>query len=237
MPPHSDPSRQGATVENEMLATSVSATTGKRVFGGEVSGARQVEESYFRELVAAILAGETARFEEIVTLFRDRIYRIAWKMAQDREDALDISQEVFLRAFRALRSWHGRARFSTWLHRIAINASIDYIRRRAKHRDTMESFDEMEPARLSEVEATCTQADHPRRQAYAAELRREIFKAIRCLPARQRHCFVLRHYHECTIRDMAAVLHVSEGTVKRHLHRATRRLRRTLAARLGWKGE
>jgi len=219
-----------------MLSSSVAVTVGKRMVGLEQETVRQPEESYFRDLVAAVLAGETVRFEEIVTLFRDRIYRIAWKMAQDHEDALDIAQEVFLRAFRALRSWHGRARFSTWLHRIAVNASIDFIRREAKHSDSTESLDEMEPEHRSAVEAKCARADHPRHRAYVAELRREIFDAVHRLSPRQRRCFVLRHYHECAIRDIAAALGITEGAVKRHLHRAVRRLRRDLAARLGGNG-
>ena len=219
-----------------MFATTESVAVGKRAFNLELGETRQPEQSYFRDVVAAILAGETARFEEIVTLFRERNFRIAWRMAQDREDAFDISQEVFLRAFRALRSWHGRARFSTWLHRIAINASIDYVRRRSRYRDSTESLDEMEPERLSAVEAKHARPDQPRHLAYSSELRREILEAVRRLPPRQRRCFVLRHYHECSIRDIAAVLAITEGAVKRHLHRATRRLRRDLAARLGSNG-
>jgi len=219
-----------------MLATTTSVAVGKRTVGLEVGETRQPEESYFRGVVAAVLAGETARFEDIVTLFRERVFRIAWRMAQDREDALDITQEVFLRSFRALRSWHGHARFSTWLHRIAVNASIDYIRRRFKHREATESFEEMEPERLSAIEARHVRSDEPRRRAYCAELRREIFEAVRRLPPRQRRCFVLRHYHESSIREIAAALAITDGAVKRHLHRAARRLRRDLAARLGSNG-
>lgn len=226
----------GRSVENKVLTTPVALREGKRIVAVDAGELRQPEENYFRELAAAILAGNTARFEEIVLLFRDRIYRIAWKMAPDHEDALDITQEVFLRAFRALKSWHGRARFSTWLHRIAVNASIDYIRRRAKQRDMTDSLDEMPPENLAAVEARNVPADQPRRLAYARELRREIFDAVRRLPRSQRRVFVLRHYHDCPLRDIAAVLNITEGAVKRHLHRATRRLRKELAARLGSPG-
>jgi RNA polymerase sigma-70 factor (ECF subfamily) len=223
-------------VENEIVSASVTAALGKRVFSAEPTETRQPEAGYFRELVRAILAGETARFDEIVSLFRERVYRIAWRMAQDREDALDIAQEVFLRSFRALRSWHGRARFSTWLHRIAVNASIDYIRRQTKYRDRTDSFDDMTPEAVAAIEAKSAPFDEPRRLAYAKELRREIFDAVRRLPRRQRRCFVLRHYHECSIRDIATVLGITEGAVKRHLHRASRRLRSDLAARLSSTG-
>jgi len=179
-----------------------------------------------------VLAGKTERFEQVVILFRDRIYRLAWRMVQDRDDALDITQEVFLRAFRALRSWHGRARFSAWLHRIAVNVSLDFVRRRARQRWLTESFEEIEPSALQALEARNAPADQPRRQAYAKQLRHEILCAVQRLPSRQRRCFVLRHGHECSIREIAAVLSISEGAVKRHLHRATRKLRRVLASRL-----
>jgi len=193
---------------------------------------RAPDDSYLRDVVAEVVAGKTERFEQVVILFRDRIYRLAWRMLQDRDDALDITQEVFLRAFRALRSWHGRARFSTWLHRIAVNVSLDFIRRRTKQRWLTGSFEEIEPSALQALEARNAPTDQPRRQAYAKQLRHEILCAVQGLPSRQRRCFVLRHGHECSIRDIAAVLNISEGAVKRHLHRATRRLRRVLAGRL-----
>ena len=231
-----DEKEAGAPVENEMFASSPSVAADGQLLGLKAGEGRLPEDRYFRDLTAAILAGETARFEEIVTLFRGRVYWIAWRMAQNSEDALDITQEEFLRTFRALRSWHGRARFSTWLHRIAVNASIDYIRRQAKHRDSTESFEAMSPKRLSAVEAKSATADQSRRRVYAKELRREIFRAVRHLPPRQRRSFVLRYYHECSMREIAAILGITEGAVKRHLHRATRRLRLQLAARLGSTG-
>jgi len=194
------------------------------------------EEAYFREVVRAVLAGEAARFEEIVNLFRERLYRVAWRIARDPEDALDITQEVFLRAFRALCSWHGQARFSTWLHRIAINASIDYLRRQARQRDATESLDAMPPEQKAAIECRHAAPDQPRRQAYARELRQEILAAVRRLPPRQRRCFVLRYYHECAVREIAAVLGISDGAVKRHLYRAARRLRKELSARLSADG-
>jgi len=223
-------------VENDILASSESAPIGKRVFSVDRDETRQPEESYFRDLACRILGGETACFEEIVALHRQHVFHIAWRMAQNYEDALDITQEVFLRAFRALRSWHGRARFSTWLHRIAVNATIDYIRRQTKYRTATESFEEIAPENVAAIEARNVPHDQPRRLAYAAELRREILAAVRRLPRRQRQAFVLRHYHECSIRDIAAVLNITEGAVKRHLYRAARRLRKDLAGRLGSNG-
>jgi len=94
----------------------------------------------------------------------------------------------------------------------------------------------MAPEAVRAAEARNVPHDQPRRLAYAAELRREILGAVRRLPSRQRRCFILRHYHECSIRDVAAVLNISEGAVKRHLYRAARRLRRDLAGRIGLNG-
>jgi RNA polymerase sigma-70 factor (ECF subfamily) len=220
-------------VEGERVASTSSLRTEE---SAAPDPARLPAEQHFHEIAQAIRAGDSARYEEIVNLFRDRVYRIAWRIAQNAEDALDITQEVFLRAFRALGSWHGRARFSTWLHRIAVNASIDFIRRQAKHRDMTESLDDMAPERLAAIERRNAPAEQPRRQAYASELRREIHAAVRRLPSRQRRSFVLRYYHECSIREISAVMAISEGAVKRHLYRAARRLRVDLAARLGADG-
>lgn len=220
-------------MENELLVSQSNVSTAAKSGSSKDESGRLPEDRYFRELRDAILAGQKERFEEIVDLFRQRVYNIAWRTCQNQDDAFDVSQEVFLRAYNALKSWHGRARFSTWLHRIAINASIDFIRRQSKHRNHTESVDEMAPERVAAIEARRTPHDEPRRQAYTKELRAEIYAAVRKLPVQQQRCFVLRHYHECPLREIASILHISEGAVKRHLHRAARRLRTELAARLG----
>lgn len=224
---------RGTDVENGAFVSPASLHAAGRQAGADSEGTRLPEESYFRDVVRAVRAGETARFEEIVNLFRDRVHRMAWRMAHDGEDALDITQEVFLRAFHALGSWHGRARFSTWLHRIVINASIDFMRKRSRQQRSTESIEAMEPERRAAIEARHAPHDQPRRLAYAGELRREILAAVQRLPRRQRECFLLRYYHESSIREVAAVLKISQGAVKRHLHRAARRLRTDLSARLG----
>src|SRR4051812_10610210 len=96
-------------------------------------------------LVQQTLAGNREAFDEIVFLFRDQVYATTWHMTRNTEDALDVAQEVFIRAYRALGSYKGRARFSTWLHRIVLNACIDHIRREKRHRNNIsltETLDE-----------------------------------------------------------------------------------------------
>src|SRR5215218_3204141 len=80
-------------------------------------------------LVQQAIAGSREAFDEIVFLYREQVYATTWQLTRNTEDALDVAQEVFLRAYRALGSYKGRARFSTWLHRIVLNTCVDHLRR------------------------------------------------------------------------------------------------------------
>src|SRR5690606_27059815 len=86
-------------------------------------------------LVERAVAGSSEAFEEIAFLYREHVYAAAWQFTRNSDDAMDVTQEAFLRAFRALSSFKGKARCSTWLHRIVLNTCVDYLRREKKHRN------------------------------------------------------------------------------------------------------
>jgi len=90
------------------------------------------QERYIRDVVAGVKAGDTEAYDEIVSLFRDEIYAIAWRLTRCADDAQDIVQEVFLRAYRALSGYRGNSAFRTWLHRIALTTGYDYLHREKK---------------------------------------------------------------------------------------------------------
>ncbi len=184
-----------------------------------------VSERDVQEIVKAVLSGKKDRFEQIFVIFHNMVFYLAWNVTGNYDDAMDVVQECFLRAFRALSSWKMKAKFATWLHRIAINTAIDYIRREAKHQAKrltspgIEDMDE-EIERLSQGVDTRT----PLTELKQKELRRRILQAVNQLGGRQRRCFILRYFADLDIREIALVVGCGEGTVKRHLFRARKRL-------------
>jgi len=188
-----------------------------------------VSEQALQDIVKAVLAGKKERFEEIFVLFHNMVFFLAWNLTGNYDDAMDVVQECFLRVFRALCSWKKKAKFATWLHRIAINTAIDYIRREAKHqakRLTSSGFEDMDEEidRLAQGVETRT----PLTELQQKELRRRILYAVNQLGGRQRQCFILRYYSDLDIKEIAQVVGCAQGTVKRHLFRARKRLQEWL---------
>lgn len=189
-------------------------------------------EQVLQRLVRDAHAGDAAAFEEIVYLHRDQVYGIAWQMTRNADDAMDVTQEVFVRVFRALGSFRGRARFATWLHRIVLNCAMDYLRHERRHRSGKVDLDEdfgAEPGddthrRRLEPSVPGSQRD----TAGAHELQRRVLAALAQLSARQRQVFILRYYHELGLNEVAEIMRTSPGTVKRHLFRAQARLKELL---------
>ncbi len=182
-------------------------------------------------LVRQAQEGSRDGFDEIVFVHRDHVYAAAWHLTRNADDALDVTQEVFLRAFRSLASFRGHSKFSTWLHRIMLNASVDYVRREKRHRNNV-SETEFEDgpegeARRSRPAESSVVADQ-REQVYAAELQKRVNGALSRLSARQREAFLLRYMQDLNLKEAAEAMRCSEGAVKRHLFRAQARLRELL---------
>jgi RNA polymerase sigma-70 factor (ECF subfamily) len=181
-------------------------------------------------LVQQTLEGKREAFDEIVFLYREQVYATAWQLTHNTEDALDVAQDVFLRAYRALSSYKGRARFSTWLHRIVLNTCVDHIRRERRHWQNI-SLSDLTEDRGDEA---YPQAPQPsidpvqRESVYQQQIQRRILAALEQVSARQRDVFVLRYYQDLELKEIANALKCSEGAVKRHLHRAQARLREIL---------
>ncbi len=185
------------------------------------------EKTEVRHLVELARAGQQDAFDDLVFRYRDQVYATAWHITHNTEDALDVTQEAFIRAFRALSSYKGHSRFSTWLHRIVLNTGIDYIRRERRHQHVSTDEQEAESeSRRTAVEGSS--APKQRDQVYDAELQKQVLAALDQLSARQRQVFMLRYYHELDTKETASVLKCTEGSVKRHLFRAQARLKELL---------
>ena len=152
-----------------------------------------------------------------------RLYRIALGYVREPADALDVVQETFVNVFRHAARWDPTTEVAPWLTRIAINQAIDRFRsaRRRLGREVA-----LEPdAGLAPAARLATDDPSPERHAFSLELRERMGAAVRTLPERQRAVFVLRHYEEMTLDEIAVALGMRIGTVKSSLHRALQHLR------------
>lgn len=150
-----------------------------------------------------------------------RLYRIALSYLRNPDDARDVVQEAFVRVFEHARRWRGDAEVGPWLTRIAVNQSIDHYRKSKRRRGREE------PLESGSFPSTLPLPDG---RVFSSEIARRVDRALEALPERQRAVFVLRHYEEMTLPEIASSLGMNLGTVKSNLHRALARLRQRLVA-------
>jgi RNA polymerase sigma-70 factor (ECF subfamily) len=176
------------------------------------------------ELVARSMGGDLDSFNQLVLRWERPIYALAYRVIGREEDARDVAQETFLRAFRALAGFKGQAKFSSWLYRITLNLCRDWIRRerRAPVAQAPEGVDLIELA--SSAEPSETVEDLVSRR----ELGRVVAKAMAVLPEEQRTAIVLKEYHGLTFQEIADLLDCPLSTVKTRLYQGLTVLRKQL---------
>lgn len=171
-------------------------------------------------LVAQAKGGDRSAFDELVRATYAESYTLAYRLTGNEEDARDVVQESYLRAFRGLKRFRGDAQFTTWMYRITANCAATYLGRRAKHQHE-ELADETESDEVS-------RSPEPETQAENAALRSHLQEALRRLPPRLRAVVVLRDIYDLPHEAIAAELGISESAAKVRLHRARKRLREDL---------
>jgi RNA polymerase sigma-70 factor, ECF subfamily len=176
------------------------------------------------ELVARSMGGDLDSFNQLVLRWERPIYALAYRVIGREEDARDVAQETFLRAFRALGGFKGQAKFSSWLYRITLNLCRDWIRRerRAPLAQTPEGVDLIELA--SEAEPAESIEDLVSRR----EIGRVVARVMATLPEEQRTAIVLKEYHGLTFQEIADLLDCPLSTVKTRLYQGLSVLRRQL---------
>jgi RNA polymerase sigma-70 factor, ECF subfamily len=181
------------------------------------------------EVVTRVLAGETGMFEIVMRRHNQRIYRVARAILRNDGEAEDVMQDAYVRAYEHLDQFAGRAKFSTWLTRIAVHEALA-----RRHRGNR--FQELEP--MSELSGdpmdrlACLEPN-PEQQASNSEVRSLLEEAVEKLPDAYRAIFMLRDVEEMSTTDTANILEISEDNVKVRLHRARALLREGLYARAG----
>lgn len=179
------------------------------------------------QIVAQVVAGQTALFEVLMRRHNERIYRAARAILKDETEAEDVMQQAYVNAYSHLRQFDARAKFSTWLTRIAINEAITRARKRGRY----EVLDEDDIEAREAVMASREQ--DPERQAFATELGKLVEAAVDTLPDGAREVFMLRDVEGLTTAEVSECLAVSEDVVKTRLSRARAALRRELYERAG----
>lgn len=176
------------------------------------------------ELVARSIGGDLDSFNQLVVRWERPIYALAYRVIGREEDARDVCQETFLRAFRALRGFKGQAKFSSWLYRITLNLCRDWMRRerRAPVAQAPEGVDLIELAAEREVSGTVEDL------VWRRELSQAVALAMTTLPEEQRTAIILKEYHGLTFQEIADLLDCPLSTVKTRLYQGLTVLRRQL---------
>lgn len=177
-------------------------------------------------LVARSRTGDFAAFEELVRRYRNDVFRLSNHFVRNREEAWDISQEVFIKAHRSLGHFRGDSSFKTWLMRITANQCKDFLKKR---RVSTVSFDERIGQTGGAMMDAASSALGPARALEAKEIGDAIESALRGLSHKHRAAFVLREYEGLSYEEMAEVMQCSLGTVMSRLHHARKKLQHSLA--------
>jgi RNA polymerase sigma-70 factor (ECF subfamily) len=173
-----------------------------------------------RTLVAACRANRVGAFDLIVERHRRAVYQLCYRFVRNHEDASDLSQEVFLRAYRALRSFRGDSTIATWLHRIGVNACLNRINAKT----TLGKLTEP----MAERQFVDEKAESAPEQMLKRERGARVRAAIAQLPPKQRATLILRTYQEMSHREIAEVLGSSIGAVKANFFHALGNLKKLL---------
>jgi len=183
----------------------------------ETGGAQEIEGA--REFVERLRAGDERAFEELVEQYRERVYRVAWRILRDDEGAEDAAQEAFIKVFRNIGRFEERPSLYTWIYRITVNIALNKLKR--------DKFRRMLPLGDMIKRDTRPFAD-PERAALGGEVAERIEEAVKTLPEKQRAVFTLRFYEELSHKEIAEIVGCSEGTSKANYFHAIRKLRKLL---------
>jgi RNA polymerase sigma-70 factor (ECF subfamily) len=187
------------------------------------------EQAEDRALVERAARGDRDAFGALVQRHRDRFFNLAYQVVRNREDALDVAQDAFVKAFAALSSFKGEATFTTWIHRIVVNLAIDCLRRRRRGDPT--TYDDR-LAVPDDEEARPTAAEDPETALEARQVRALLARGIRALPPAHRAVLILREIEGLSYDEIARAVGCSLGTVMSRLFYARRKLQKALRQNL-----
>jgi RNA polymerase sigma-70 factor (ECF subfamily) len=180
-----------------------------------------------RALVRQIQNGDISAFRELVETHKTQVYYLALDLHGNHHDAEDLSQEVFIKAYRGIEKFRGGAKISSWLYRITLNTFLGSKRKKA---DTIVTLvNKQEDNAYDPVELAVAATGNPEQAVVSRGISDHVNAALDRLSQQERAVFVMRHYHDMPLKEISSALDVAEGTVKSLLFRSIRKLREHLS--------
>ncbi len=182
-----------------------------------------------KELSEMILKGDTDKFGVLVERYSPMVFRTCMGYVHNREDAEDLTQEVFIRAYQSLGGFRGNSSFSTWIYRIAVNASLNFTRNRSRASffERLESLFSGEGS--GDKNPSFSVGEDPEKIVIAHEHSLWLQRALDSLPSNQRTAIILSKYDDLSQKEIAEIMDLSEGAVEALLQRARKNLRKKLS--------
>jgi len=175
-----------------------------------------------KSIIQKVINGDKNAFEDLVMANQKNVYNLAYKMTKNEEDALDISQEAFIKAYRQLSRFRGDSKFSVWLYRLTYNLCIDFLRKNSAAKtislDYEDTSGDLKPLEIPDLR------NLPEDNAIRNETRKNIVESIKELPDNHREILVMREITGMTYEDISETLGINSGTVKSRLARAREKL-------------
>src|SRR5688572_6482777 len=178
-----------------------------------------------RSAVAQVCGGDGNAFQSLVERHSKYVFHVAYRLTGSSQDAEDVVQETYLKAYRQLSRFEARADFRTWLHRITVNCSIDFIRAR-RSREIGQDISDLEDAAAADLATGA--APSPDRLAMSGQINERVREALEGLTKMERAAFMLRHVEGRPIREVAAALGLKTEAAKNSIFRAVRKMRAAL---------
>lgn len=174
-----------------------------------------------KKIIEKVLGGDANAFEELVLRYEKTVYNLALRMVGDRDDAFDMTQEAFIKAYGSLSSFRGDSKFSVWIYRITTNVCLDFLRSKSrKQQVSLTVSDDDEDAQL---DISDPKAD-PEQQLIKKISMQSVEEGLKTLPDKQRQILVMRELGGMSYAEIGKALSIEEGTVKSRIFRARKRL-------------
>lgn len=178
-------------------------------------------------LADQVIKGDLAAFEELVSRYQKPVFKVAYRMVGQKEEAEDLVQEVFIHVYQKMGHFDPAKRFKPWLYRVAVNTCISRLRR--KQKVVFLSFDD---ALTGSVESNAARSISPDKNIEMQELQKEVHQAVLEMPENYRAMIILRYQLDLTNPEIAEILSITKENVEVRMHRAHKHLRRILLARM-----
>lgn len=174
-----------------------------------------------KKIIEKVLGGDANAFEELVLKYEKTVYNLALRMVGDRDDAFDMTQEAFIKAYGSLSSFRGDSKFSVWIYRITTNVCLDFLRSKSrKQQVSLTVSDDDEDAQLDIPDPS----SDPEQQLMQKMSMQSVEEGLKTLPDKQRQILVMRELGGMSYAEIGAALSLEEGTVKSRIFRARKRL-------------